>query len=148
MSHNKIEIVQKEIFQLNDQLQFINLDNNKIKEIERKSFELLNKLTWLGVWENICISIRFKHKSLEKIAAGLTNCYPPICRIPIIANGRVVNTYDNATETPGDSTESFETVNVFCDPTFIKFQEKENQNANKCLEDGWQYEEWPECHSE
>ena len=143
---NKIEIVSRIMFQNNEQLQRIDLQKNQIKLIQSGTFAGLKKLSWLYLRGNKCTNSDFQNNKLKEISAGLTACHFAVCVIPQIANGFLINTEDNATQTTGDSFEESKTVRVVCRPSFSLICGKETQPENSCMEDNWTRKKWPECH--
>ena len=148
LDNNKIEIVTRRMFHSNQQLQLIYLNDNQIKVIQSGTFAHFNKLTELYLSANICIDDTFINKNSEEISAGLTACFPAICMIPVISNGYVINTKDNATQPTGESIEKFKSVKVVCNPNFLLFHEKETQRVRICTKDDWTSQEWPKCERE
>ena len=149
LHENKIEIITKRMFQNNQQLQIVDLNKNQIKIIQSGAFANLKKLTELYLNRNKCINNYFEKKSSEEISAALTACLPidsTACLIPVILNGYIVNTEDNAIQTVGDSIEDFESMQVICHPTYQMFQTKAKPTAVGCFDQKWQ-DQWPQCHS-
>ena len=145
---NKIEFITRKMVKHNEQLQVIGLWENKIKQIQVGTFAHLSHLTLLDARWNNCTDSYFKDQTLEQIATALTPCYSKSCAIPQIQNGHVVSIEHETTLIPGDTLEPYNSAKVVCHPNFIQFHEKEIQPANKCLEDDWRDEDWPECYSE
>ena len=146
LHNNQIEIVRRRMFQDNQQLQRIYLHYNQIKVIQSGTFGHLSKLSVLDLRGIFCINTYFNNESSERISAALITCLPTICVIPIIRNGHIVNTYDNATETPGDNLDTFASARVVCNENFTLFYKKETQTDNICLKEDWMSQQWPQCH--
>ena len=147
LQDNKIRVIRRRMFHQNKELEVVYLANNLIKKIHQDSFSDLTKLTRLGLTENICASVDFENiENIEAIHEDLAPCYAPNCVIPDIENGHVVSIKDNATQTPGDSLETFHSAKVVCEPNYLLHNATESEV--KCLVDDWQDQEWAECHSE
>ena len=145
LHNNQIEIVRRRMFQDNQQLQRIYLHDNQIKVIQSGTFGHLSKLSVLDLRGIFCINTYFNNETSERISAALTTCLPTICVIPVIQNGFIINTKNNATETPGESLDTFASATVVCNENFTLFYKKETQTANVCLKNDWS-QQWPQCH--
>ena len=145
---NKIEKITRNMFQHNNQLELLDLRQNQIKFIQIGSFQHLSKLTWLKLGYNSCTNRSFLHRTPAEIATALILCYPTICLIPAIPNGFVISTADNSTQMIGDSMKNLDSVKVVCNPTYQMFHNKANQTANRCVDQEWKEQQWPQCHSE
>ena len=147
LNKNKIEIVTGRMFKNNQQLQKISLYKNQIKVIQPGTFAHLSKLSKLNLDDNDCINTTFIKKNSEEISAALTAC-SSLCVIPQIPNGYIVNAKNNVTQTVGESLETFDSVKVVCNFSFLLFHEKETQQINVCTENDWTRQDWPKCERE
>ena len=140
---NKIATITKNMFEQNVLLDSLNLNNNKIKAIQIGSFRHLGYMTYLNLGSNYCIDDNFRGKFAQKIAEGLSSCYPTNCMIPRISYGRVVRVDDNSRQTSGVFVELNMSVKLVCRQNYstIEFM-------NLCEKSGWKEREWPECESE
>ena len=144
---NRIEIITRSMFQYNDQLELLDLRQNLLKSIQIGTFQHLSKLIWLKLDNNSCINRIFIYRTPAEIAEALILCYPTTCLIPAILNGFVISTTDNSTQIIGDSIKNLNSVKVVCNSTYQMFYDKANQTANRCVEQEWKKEQWPQCHS-
>ena len=148
LSGNIIEVIRRKMLENNEQLTSLNLLDNQIKSIQVGTFTHLTKLTRLDLEYNNCTHLDFINETTDAIDKALTECLPTTCLIPTITNGHIISLEDNSMQTPGDNVDDFEFVKVVCEPSYFVFHEKENQRHNRCLGIAWQYQKWPECHSE
>ena len=146
LNDNKIKIIRKKLFQNNQKLQEIHLERNQIKIIHWGTFKHL-KLKKLDLRGNKCLDENFDDETSSGIAEGLTVCHSPICVIPHIPNGFVINAKDNVPQTPGDSLEHLDSVKVYCQHSFLLFHKKDTLLGNKCTRQGWTNQKWPICES-
>lgn len=141
---NQIEGISKYNFQLNTQIEWIELSWNNIRGIQVGSFDSLKHLIVVGLKWNKCIDASFNVRNSSNIALAMAPCY---CKIPEIANGFVVDTFDNVKQAPGTYYMKLSQFQVICNPSFYIVFNSDGVNFNSCPDGLW-ITSWPTCESE